>query len=299
VRYVPYGDLAGQPHVVVDGSATEGTVLVLSHWPGSTTPVELAADLSAEIALRYLDRPDLRVDTDVVSNNHVDEDGAAGLFALVDPDRAQAHRELLVEIARAGDFEQTDSRDAARIAFALVATSRPGAGYQPLLDRLPGWLADPSSARELWEEADDHLAFSLSCIDAGGLEIEEEPELELSVVTPRARGLRVGALHPIALHGAIAGLAVLELEPGRPQLRYRYETWVRLTSRRPRPRVDLAPLAARLGELDVVPWSCGDVDDMTPTCEPHGESELDPAVVRATVIDHLRTAPAAWDPWAV
>ena len=299
MRYVPYGELAGQPHVVVDGSATEGTVLVLSHWPGSSTPIALAADLSAEIALRYLDQPELHVDVDVVSNNHVDEDGAAGLFALVDPERAVEHRQLLVEVARAGDFEQTDSRDAARIAFALAASSRPGAGYRPLLDRLPGWLADPTSARALWEEADDHLAFSLSCIDAGGLEIDEEPELDLSIVTPVARGLRVDALHPIALHGAIGGLAVLRLEPGRPQLRYRYETWVRLTSRTARPRVDLAPLAARLGALDAVPWRAGDVDDMTPSCEPDGESELDPAVVRATVIDHLRTAPPAWDPWAV
>jgi hypothetical protein len=299
VRYVPYGELAGRPHVIVDGSATEGTALVLSHWPGSSTPVELAADLSAEIALRYLDRPDLRVDADVVSNNHVDEDGAAGLFALVDPDRAQVHRELLVEIARAGDFEQTASRDAARIAFALVASSRPGAGYQPLLELLPGWLADPSSARSLWEEADDHLAFSLSCIEAGGLEIDEVPDLELSVVTPRARGLRLDAVHPIALHGAIDGLAVLSLEPGRPRLRYRYETWVRLTSRPVRPRVDLAPLAVRLGALDAVPWRADDADDMTPSCEPAGVSELDPAVVRATVVDHLRSAPPAWDPWTV
>ena len=57
MRYVPYGQLAGQPHVVLDGSATAGTALVLSHWPGSPTPRELAADLSTEIAFRYVERP--------------------------------------------------------------------------------------------------------------------------------------------------------------------------------------------------------------------------------------------------
>jgi hypothetical protein len=294
VRYVPYGELAGRPHVMVDGSATDGTALVLSHWPGSTTPRELAADLSTEIALRYVERPDLQVPADIASNNHVDEDGAAGLFALVDPERALAHRSLLVEVARAGDFEVTASRDAARIAFAIAATARPGAGYQPLLDRLPGWLADPASGRDAWAEADEHLGASLAAIDAGALEVVEVPELDLSVVTPTTDE----DLHPIAVHGAIAGMAVLTLAPGRPQLRYRYETWVRLTSRRVRPRVDLLPLAARLAELDAVPWQAGDVDDMTPACEPDGPSELDPTVVRAEVVAHLRDAPPAWDPWA-
>jgi hypothetical protein len=295
VRYVPYGELAGRPHVMVDGAATAGTALVLSHWPGSTTPRELAADLSTEIALRYVERPDLHVDAVLASNTHVDEDGAAGLFALVEPALALAHRALLVEVARAGDFEATTSRDAARLAFALAAVARPGAGYQPLLDRLPGWLADPGSARDHWADDDDHLGRSLAAIAAGALVVDEEPELELSVVTPTTDD----DLHPIAVHGAIAGLVVLTLAPGRPQLRYRYETWVRLTSRRVRPRVDLAPLAARLAELDAVPWRAGDVDDMTPACEPVGESELDPALVRAEVVAHLRTAPPAWDPWAV
>ena len=74
MRYVPYGELAGRPHVMVDGSAADGTTLVLSHWPGSPTPLELAADLSTEIALRYVERPDLHVAADVASNDHVDED---------------------------------------------------------------------------------------------------------------------------------------------------------------------------------------------------------------------------------
>jgi Family of unknown function (DUF6687) len=75
-RFVPYPDLDGIPNVVVDGARHADTLLTLSHWPHSGTPPALKEDLSAQIAFRYLDSPDLRVDAEVVSKNHFDEDGA-------------------------------------------------------------------------------------------------------------------------------------------------------------------------------------------------------------------------------
>jgi len=42
------------PNIIVDGAANLGTELALSHWPNSTTPQELRADLSAEIVFNYL-----------------------------------------------------------------------------------------------------------------------------------------------------------------------------------------------------------------------------------------------------
>src|SRR4051794_23739606 len=101
MRYVPYPELDGRPNVIVDGAGTDATVLTLSHCPGSTVPSALAADLSAEIAVKYLEHPEHHVAADVVSNNHLDEDGLMGVFALVDPGFALAHRDLLVDVARA------------------------------------------------------------------------------------------------------------------------------------------------------------------------------------------------------
>ena len=75
MRFVPYAELDGVPNVIVDGAATEATLLTLSHWPGSRVPASLRADLSAEIAVRYLEQPAMHVPADVVSNNHFDEDG--------------------------------------------------------------------------------------------------------------------------------------------------------------------------------------------------------------------------------
>ncbi len=102
LHYVAYGDLAGSPNVVVDGSPAEGTVLCLSHWPGIASPPEFAADLSAEMAFLYLDAFDRHGDAAAVSNNHFDQDGLVGLFALVAPADALPRRELLVEVARGG-----------------------------------------------------------------------------------------------------------------------------------------------------------------------------------------------------
>src|SRR3954451_13843952 len=151
VEFVPYPDLGGTPNVIVDGSGTDSTVLTLSHWPGSSVPEALAADLSAEIVVNYLDHPELHVGADVVSNNHFDEDGLMGVYALVDPDIALTHRDLLVDVARAGDFGWSHVRDAARIAFTIGALldARPITGsyddycarqYQELLPLVPRLL---------------------------------------------------------------------------------------------------------------------------------------------------------------
>jgi len=63
----------------------------------SGTPAALRADTSAEIVFNYLDAPDAHVGVDGVSNNHFDEDGLIGIFALMQP--ALAAVELLPQLA--------------------------------------------------------------------------------------------------------------------------------------------------------------------------------------------------------
>src|SRR5215831_6612408 len=120
MRFSPYKE-ATIPNIVVDGSANEKTVLTLSHWPKSGTPRELKADTSAEIALKYLASPRFHVESEIVTNNHFDQDGLVGVFALIDPTTATRHRDLLIDIASAGDFGVFKSREAARINFAVSA----------------------------------------------------------------------------------------------------------------------------------------------------------------------------------
>ena len=95
MRYVEYETSASAPNVVVDGSPNIGTVLCITHWPGIACPEpSLADDLSAQMALRYVDRGmDLHGDADVVTNNHFDQDGLTGIYALVNPEHAIQHRD--------------------------------------------------------------------------------------------------------------------------------------------------------------------------------------------------------------
>lgn len=125
LRYVPYEELAGRDNVVVDGSPTEGTVLSLSHWPQLPIRPGLKADLSAEMAMAYLDRFDLHGSAESVSNNHFDQDGLVSLFALINPDAALGQRELLIDVAAAGDFAVYRSRTAAHISMTIAAFADP------------------------------------------------------------------------------------------------------------------------------------------------------------------------------
>ena len=62
----------------------------------------------------------MHVDGGAASNNHFDEDGLIGIFALTRPELGRSMARC-VEIARAGDFGICRSRNAARIAFVLAA----------------------------------------------------------------------------------------------------------------------------------------------------------------------------------
>ncbi len=52
--FAPSASVAERPHIMVDGAALPSSVLTLSHWPQSPTPVLLARDVSAASVIAYL-----------------------------------------------------------------------------------------------------------------------------------------------------------------------------------------------------------------------------------------------------
>src|SRR5262245_2313923 len=120
MKFIPYYELK-VPNIIVDGAPNEHTVLTLSHWPKSPTPRELKDDLSAQIVFHYLDHPQFHPNVGAVSNNHFDEDGLVSLFAILNPEKANFWRELLIDIAAARDFGTYRFPEAARIAFTIAA----------------------------------------------------------------------------------------------------------------------------------------------------------------------------------
>jgi hypothetical protein len=312
-RYRAYGELRDVPHVVVDGSAQPGTVLVLSHWPGMPTPEPLRRDLSAEIAFAYLDHPELRADAEFVTNNHCDQDGLVSVFALTEPDAARARRDRLTDIARAGDFGTFQERDAARAAIAIanLEDAVDGDPYPELLARLPELADHPERYRAQWEDEDAHITATERAIADGTITIVEDPALDLAVVhvpeSWRARTVHrftmtdQGVAHPYAVFNATDRFVVVTVGGAQPDLRYRYETWVHYVSKRPRPRVDLRALAGDLSATDGAPgrWVFDGVDGLSPALH-HVDGDTtsvadDEFVARVT--DTLRTAASTWSPY--
>jgi hypothetical protein len=328
LSFAPFEEAAKQPNVVVDGSATTGTVLSLSHWPGSPdVPVDLQADLSAQMAFRYLDHPEpLHGTATVVSNNHFDQDGLVSVFALVDPDEALLRRDLLEDLAAAGDFATYRHRLMARASMVVSAFTSPERSpfaplpgtydettamlYTEVVPRLAELVDDVDRYRHLWADEDAALSESEAAVANGDVRIDEHPDDDLAVVTVagahgwsghRFGGRRYDGVHPMAIHNVTSCSSLLLVAGGSYQFTYRYEGWVKYRSRPIPRRTDLASLAEAFSAADDVPWSADPVGELTPELRPvdGAGSSLAPDVVLDMVVRHLRTAPPAFDPFRV
>ena len=330
LRFVAEQEITGIPNVVVDGAPNLDTVLTLSHWPGSPTPVELRDDLSAQIAFRALAEPHRFEGIEAVTNNHFDQDGLTSAHALLNPQHALANRELLIDVARAGDFGTFRSREAARLAMLIAALDddalsplptndlaapypqRCGALYEWALPRVPELLKNLQQWQNLWADEDDHLTRSLQALADGSIQIKEHPELDLAVVEVRKAGSaepvhrftrgETATVHPMAINNATDRLRVLTADGNRYSLELRYESWVMVVSRLVMPRPDLRLLAEELNALEPTEghWRADAPGALTPRLTMTGgtESNLSPAAVITTIRQFLATSPPAWDPFA-
>jgi Family of unknown function (DUF6687) len=329
LRYAGYKESVDVANVVVDGSPNAGTVLVLSHWPGMTSPAGVEADTSCQMVFRYLDRgAALHGDARTVTNNHFDQDGLAGIYRLTDPGDGMRRRAQLEALAGAGDFGVASDRSSARISMAVSALADPETSpltlpddydeacvvlYEHALAVLPRWLDEPDRCRPLWADDDAELDAAEAALAAGAVRIQEHPAVDLAVVTLRVNGRSTGhrfagrqfrGIHPMALHAATERSVLLIVDPaeGRHHLTCRYEGWVQFRSRRIRPRPDLAPLAERLTaeEPGGATWWSTAPSNLTPevATDAHGPgSDLDCQHVATEAIRYLADAPPAWDPY--
>jgi hypothetical protein len=255
------------------------------------------------------------VSCDAVTNNHFDEDGLAGVFAVIDPATANRFRARLIDVAAAGDFGVFKSRDAARITFAITALTSPETSpfpaaifqapypklaaelYVRMLDVFPPLIANPEAFQSYWEAEDHALSESEEMIKRQIVRIEELPDLDLAVVHTPDRS----TVHPMAIHNATRATRILRIEGNRVEFQYRYESWVQFISRRPPERVDLSNLARELNleEQNGGEWIFEGVDAITPRLRLTGkaESALPPSRIQQQLERHLRNGPGAWNPF--
>jgi uncharacterized protein DUF6687 len=305
MKYVPYYDL-NQPNIIVDGAPNEHTVLTLSHWPKSPTPQELKDDLSTQIVFHYLKHPELKAEADAVSNNHFDEDGLVSLYAMLNPDRASYWRDLLIDIAAAGDFGTYRIPEAARIVFTIAAYGDAGrsplskeifhqsypqttaALYRELLPLLPDMILSLEKYRRFWKPQEEDLQSSEAAIRQGAIVIEEIPDVDLAIVTVP---LEMDGCHPFALHNATRCFRTLTIKGRSYEFRYRYESWVEYISQPIPPRIDLTKLAERLSseEKNGV-WMFDGIDEITPRLYLQGakSSTISESEIRRQLVEFLR-----------
>ena len=314
MRYVPYGpELEGTPNVIVDGRGNDATVLVLSHWPRNRTPDELKADSSTEIAINYLRSPErerYRRDAEAVSNNHYDVDGLMSMWAVLNPEAALEHAELLVATGECGDFDRWSGEHATKIACALYGMelgkssnvrqalagirdylARTEFLYRHTLPLVPELLSNVDAFEEYWRDEFARVQADRELFARGEASLQEVPELDLAIFDLPRR------LHDMALYEQTqCSRVVLVIEGHRYQARYRYESWVEFRSRPVPPRVDFQPLADLLQtfEGNDGDWVADEVRHTLPHLRLRGaegsisSSSITPGLFLRLLMAHLR-----------
>lgn len=326
MQYIPYNRLAGIPNIIVDSVAVDSTKLTLSHWPGNNTPEELKADLSAEIVFNFLDSDLEFPAVEVVSNNHFDEDGLVGMFALFQPELAQEERKFLIDVATTGDFGTYKDREAARVCFVLQAWTQPPNSplnrgvfqksydeiiailYEELLPRFGNLFQRVHYLEQYWSEEDTLLDWSEKAIETGDISIEEFPEIDFAVITSPnnktwidARPIISGArwthatCHQFAVHNKTNASRILISDGENHDFYYRYESWVETVVRQPQKRLDLKELAAKLTKLEnknKSEWKAESIEDIVPHLNLHAscKSLLSTKSVKDSFVEYFTAA---------
>ena len=194
------------PKLSVDGTVDNS--IHFSHWQGNTTPPEVKADTSTEIALNLVASPNraaLTNNIELVTNNHFDTDGVLSVWTVLTGERALAHRDLLIAAAEAGDFSEYSSDDGVRVSIAIQGSDQASpnnddgsplarllAGeevdddaraYELVLPEVEGLLTNINNYESLWREGWQNVVAAIESFERGKSSVTEYSESRISLVT--------------------------------------------------------------------------------------------------------------------
>ncbi|WP_340613307.1 DUF6687 family protein [Xenorhabdus thailandensis] len=320
--FLPFEETRNVPNIAADAIHNAATQLTLSHWPANRTPECYEANLSTESVFRFLAGNERLNDTQYVTTDHFDLDGLASVYALLAPDHAQSHKQLLINIARFGDFASGHSTKARRLAFSLNTiavqtinstktllheSSRIAALFSTMLPALRDLLDDEVLPELLWHEAEQQYHKTEKLLDNQDIIIEQYPEIDLALfrlpkdtVSELNISQRYFGLSPIAFHNRTLLSTIAIVVQNDIVIQQRYEGWVALTSSAPRPRRDLAIFARSLQEAETsnCRWHYDGVQHIMPRLgyTTTQRSFLPVERIISELQHFLTIAPAAWSP---
>jgi hypothetical protein len=195
------------PKLSVDGTVDNS--IHFSHWQGNTTPAEVKADTSTEIALNLVaspNRAELTRGIDLVTNNHFDTDGVLSVWTVLTGERALAHRELLIAAAEAGDFSEHSSDGGVRVSIAIQGSDQASpnnddgsplarllAGeevdddaraYELVLPEVERLLTNINAYESLWREGWNRVAAAIESFERGKSSVTEHSDISLVTLAP-------------------------------------------------------------------------------------------------------------------
>ncbi len=274
MRFQFYSEaLDNVPKLSVDGTVPNS--IHFSHWEGNTTPAEVKADTSTEIALNLVASPNyaaLTNNIDLVVNNHFDTDGALSCWTVLNGERALQYRELLVSAAESGDFSEHTSDDGVKVSIAIQGADQaspnniPGSplagmiagelfddderAYDLVLPEIERLLSDVNAFEPLWREGWTAVAEALDSFARGDSRVIENEASRTSLIT-----LKPGLSSPFAAISKNArGELFLIATPANNgwlyRLDYPYYSWADTVVRPHIPRRDLTNALATLNEKE-------------------------------------------------
>jgi hypothetical protein len=199
--------LENVPKLSVDGTVDNS--IHFSHWEGNSTPTEVKADTSTEIALNLVASPDraaLTQGIELVTNNHFDTDGALSCWTVLTGERALAYRDLLISAAEAGDFSEYSSDDGVRVSIAIQGSDQASpnnddgsplarlfAGeevdddaraYELVLPKVEHLLTHINEYESLWRDGWKRVVAAVESFEKGESTVVEQSEISVITLAP-------------------------------------------------------------------------------------------------------------------
>jgi len=261
--------LANTPKLSVDGTVDNS--IHFSHWQGNTTPTEVKADTSTEIALNLVASPNRAALTngiELVTNNHFDTDGVLSVWTVLNGERALAYRELLVSAAEAGDFSEHTSDDGVRVSIAIQGSDQASpnnddgsplarllAGeevddearaYELVLPEVERLLTNINDYESLWREGWERLAAAIESFERGESKVAEYSKISLVTLAPELFEFSPTVISKYA-HGELFLIAIPTGGGWFYRLDYPYYSWAETVVR---PRIARRDLSGALQLLN-------------------------------------------------
>jgi hypothetical protein len=274
MRFQFYSEaLDNVPKLSVDGTVDNS--IHFSHWQGNTTPAEVKADTSTEIALKLVASPNREALTegiDLVVNNHFDTDGVMSCWTVLNGERALEYRDLLISAAEAGDFSEHTSDDGMKVSIAIqgadTATPNniPGSplagkiagemfddderAYELVLPEVERLLSNVNAYEPLWRDGWRSVAEALESFANGESRVAENDVARISLIT-----LKPGLASPFAAiskhaHGEMFLIATPANGGWIYRVDYPYYSWAETVVRPRIARRDLTNALAVLNDKE-------------------------------------------------